>query len=341
MKKKQMLFAWAAAAILLTGCSAVLPDPLQKAEATLVPGTGTNLHSPLANDSNQDQQTVTLYFRYGKEPLLASEPRTLSIKQDEPAEKALVQALLAGPGANTPDLSRLFPEQVQVLSTIAQGSTLFVTFNDALLKPYSDEPSDWETSDIWRQEVSLRRRLAMAGLTASITENFPYQSVQVLVQQRGEISTSMRLENSYFQDPTLVSGLAAPFLRDETLLLTQENTAKVLLSTWQQKDWGRLYLYVVSRDAATGQERPALETAFAKWDESPAVLASKTTGGSVSHDGNKAVISVDLTLAHGDGLQKEILSYPLFLCRDGGIWKITYDHLTAMMNLLPSKEGGI
>jgi hypothetical protein len=231
----------------------------------------------------------------------------------------------------------LFPDQVRVLNTVPQGDVLFVTFNDALLKPYADEPTDWQSRDDWLREVPLRRRLAMAGLTASITENFSYHSVQVLVQQRSDVSTSLRLENSYFHDVSNKNGLAAPFTREEAFLLTQENTMNTIFSTWQEKDWSRLYLYVAAFNQLTGQPRPSMETAFLQWDQAPAITGFDTTGGSVSPDGSRAVMSIDLKLVMGNGQEAKFSAYPVMLFRDRGIWKISYEQLKALMDLMPGK----
>ncbi len=340
MYKRVLMVLLAAALFLVSGCAALLPDPLQKAEATMVPGVTANLHSPLANANNRDTQTVTLYFRYGKEPMLAAEARVISVSQNESEEKALVQALLNGPGAGSTELSRLFPDQVQVINTIPQGDVLFVTFNEALLRPYADEPSDWQAREEWQREVPLRRRLAMAGLTASIIENFPYQSVQVLVQQRSDVSTSLRLENAYFHDNSMPRGLSAPFKRDESLLLNQENTLRTVISAWQERDWSRLYLYIAAFNPHGGQPRPSIETALLKWDTSPSITGFDTTGGSVSHDGARAVMNTDLKLVIGNGKETSFTSFPVMLFRDRGIWKITYEQLAALMDLMAGEEAG-
>lgn len=338
MQKRCLMAVCLAALLFVSGCAALLPDPLQKAEATIMPGVTAALHSPLANENNRDAQTVTLYFRYGREPMLAGENRVLSVSPNESAEKALVQALLDGPGAGSTELNRLFPDKVQVLNTVSQGEVLYVTFSDALLRPYADEPNDWQAREDWRREVKLRRRLAMAGLTASVTENFPYHSVQVLVQQRSDVSTSLRLENAYFHDENMPGGLASPFKREESLLLTQENTLRTVIAAWQEKDWSRLYLYVAAYNPFSGQPRPSMDTAFSQWDRAPAVTGYDTTGGSVSHDGFRAVVSADLTMVLGGGQETSFSTYPVKLFRDRGIWKIPYEQLMALMHLIPGKE---
>ena len=337
MKKTCLAALLLGCMLLATGCAALLPDPMEKARTTMVPGVTAQLHSPLASESNRDSQTVTLYFRYGQEPILAAEARVLSVSQDEAAEKALVQALLNGPGAGSTELTRLFPDQVQVLNTISQGDVLYVTFDDALLRPYSDEPSDISGREDWQREIMLRRKLAMAALTASLTENFSYKSVQVLVQQRSDISTSLRLENSYFQDERIPGGLATPFVREESLLLTQENTVRTILSAWQEKDWNRLYLYLASFNPASGQSRLSQEAAYESWDNAPSVTAFETTGGSVSPDGSKAVVSVDYKLVMGDEQETAVSGCPVMLYRDKGIWKMTYEQLMILMNAARGK----
>lgn len=338
MKKHCMLAALIAVMFVVSGCTTIFPDPLQKAESTPVPGITAALHSPLTSDNDRNNQMMTLYFRYGREPMLAAEARYVAVSQNESAELALVKAMLSGPGAGTTDLTRLFQEQVQVINTISHGDILYVTFNDALLKPYSDEPSEWQNSAEWQREVIIRRKLAMAGLTASIIENFPYQSVQVLVQQRSDVSTSLRLDNAYFQDASKPNGLALPFKRDESLLLTQENTIKTIIAAWQEKDWSRLYNYLASYNQSDGQARPSRETAFAQWDNAAAVTGVETTGGSVSPDGSRAVVNVSMTLNSGNELEKSVFDCPVTLHRDKGIWKISYEQLTTLMNLTAEQE---
>lgn len=338
MNKRLLLIFFVALACLVSGCASLLPDPMKKAEVTMVPGVTAALHSPLASENNRDVQTATLYFRFGREPMLASEARELSVSLNESAEKAVVQALLDGPGAGVPELVRLFPEQVQVLSAVSQEGILYITFNEALLRPYADEPNDWQVREEWRTEVPLRRRLAMAGLTATIIENFPYQSVQVLVQQRGDVSTSLRLENAYFHSQELSGGLAAPFKRDESLLLTQRNTVLAILGAWQEKDWSRLYQYVSSGGASGSEERPSTQNAFLRWDQAAALTKYGATGGSVSHDGSRAVVSVDITLARGGEPEQSLAAWPVMLTRERGIWKVSFEQLTALMQLVPAKE---
>ncbi len=125
--------------VLLTGCSPMVPDPLEKATTTLVPGTNTQIHSPIAQQETGDTYNAVLYFRFMQEDLLAQESRKIHVSMDQSLEKSLVAALMQGPGASSPELRRLFSGQVAVISTLSQGNTLFVTLSESvLLEPMVD-----------------------------------------------------------------------------------------------------------------------------------------------------------------------------------------------------------
>ena len=120
------LFPLLLLAVLLSGCA------LQEASppvATLVPDTDTVMPAAEAPEALTDTFEAVLYFRYGTEPYLAAETRTLSRLPSEAPELTLIQALLEGPGTRSDALSATFPDGVKVISTARQGTTLFVTLS--------------------------------------------------------------------------------------------------------------------------------------------------------------------------------------------------------------------
>ena len=318
MKRLTLSLALAACALLLTGCMTSAQNPLMKAEATDVPGLSMELHAAQASEANVSAVSATLYFRYLDEPLLAGEDRTLMVRRDESAELAIVRALLEGPSAGHSDLRRLFSENVEVMSVVTREDILYVTFNEALLTE-DDVPQDWQTDPAWRQEAPLKRRLALQSVAASLSEHAPCAGVQFLVYRENEVQPSLRLENSYFLDGG--TGLSEPVARDETLLLTPQHTAERILALWQARDYAALYLY------AAAEGKPGYEQAAAQLDACPALTAYTASGGSVSGDGRRAVVSVALAMENG-----ELPSWPLPLTRENGVWKITFAQLLRMMD---------
>lgn len=123
------------------------------------------------DDAAATDTSALIWYRYGDEPMLAAERRTVSRLPNEPYEKALLRLLLEGPSLDAPALCGLFPAGTRVISTSRQGEMLFVTLSYQLMNGYSDEPSNWRSDTAWAQEVPLRRRLAMQAIAATVTEN--------------------------------------------------------------------------------------------------------------------------------------------------------------------------
>lgn len=318
MKKIAVWMMLGALCLLLCGCMASPPDSLIRSDADpsalISAGTQEMLDQPRA---------VSLYFRYKDTGYLAPEQRLLSVGPDETLEMALVQALIQGPSATQSAFSPLFPAGTKVLSVTSQGDTLFITFNEALLSRYSDEPKDL-TAAGWKTEAPLRRRLCMDSLTATLTEAGLCTRVQVLVYQENNQSISMRLPSSYFlqgDEDHLVSFLT----RNEDTLLTPHNAAHLLLNAWMTQDWETLYAMV------HGAGRPGETAAIDAFSAAHVLTSFTLSPGDVSLDGRRAILSVHMTL-RGEGQDVSWEGYPLRMVREEGIWKMEYDQLFTMMN---------
>ena len=312
---------------LLCGCMAEVANPLAGAEATPLPGVPLQLHAASASDTNVTTLQATLYYRFLNQPMLACETRTLSVSRDESNEMAIVKSLLEGPSVGHSDLQKLFPATVAVESVVARGHTLFITFNEALLVDDS-VPADWANLQEWVAEAPLKRRLMIQSLVASITENSAYTGVQILVNHSNQAQASLRLENSYFLGDS--QGLSQPQTRDESLLLTPENTAACLLSAWQSGDFETLYAFLMP--STRGEPKPSYQTLVTELDQLYPLSAFQVQGGgSVSADGQSAVLTVDLVLLK-DGVPAFFKSYPLFLTRENNIWKLRYSDLQHLVS---------
>jgi len=322
MKRKPRLLLLALALVLpllLSGCYEQL-NPLVKNEATAAPGLSEELYAASADDSNVSRINATLYFRYLDEPMLVGESRVITVRSDQRPEQAIIEALLAGPSAGNADLRRLIPADAQIEGVSNNGRVLFVTFNEAFLA--DDIPDDWANNEAWVTEAPLLRELITQSIVASVTESYPYTGVQFLVHRENEIQTSLRLDNEYFLDGS--EGLSEPVIRDETLLLTPHNTVEAILGAWSQKDFERMYKYL----AQSG--KPAYSAFVETFAQAPAVEVLSISGGSVYPDGQAAVVTVFLRLI-AQGEEEQLLSYPLQLMRENGVWKMEYSRLTALL----------
>ena len=319
MKKRMLGVAalTAALALLLAGCTAAPPDSLMR--------TDTDRSQLISADTDAltpDTAQYALYFRYGSTEYLAAEERTVTVQRNETPEKAIVQALIDGPSVTSSSLLPLFPPDTQVLAVNKQGGTLFVTFSEALLGRYSDEPVD-VGAEPWITELPLRRHLCMDALAATLTEAQLCNQVQVLVYRSNAQSNSMRLQAGFY-DRSLDESLLPPLTRNEDALLTPHNTLTAVLKAWMSQDWLSLYNWV-ARDA-----RPGEEAAFDAFTSGRTLTGFEVSAGNVSMDGQCAVLTVQLSL-RSQGEDVVITGYPVILTRDSGLWRIRYDQLNAMM----------
>lgn len=305
--------------LLLSGCYEQL-NPLAKNEATAVPELSEALYAAAADESNINVIKATLYFRYLDEPMLAAESRLITVRRDQRPEQAIVEALLSGPSAGNADLRRMIPGDTQVEAVSNNGQVLFVTFSEEFLS--DGIPEDWASTDAWREEAPLLRKLITQSVVASVTESYPYTGVQFLVHRKNEVQTSLRLDNAYFLDGS--TGLSEPIIRDEALLLTPQATVKTILNAWAQKDFQRIYKYLAQSD------KPAYSALVETLNLAPSVEVLSVSGGSVYLDGQAAVVTVLIRLIL-DGGQEQTLNYPLQLIRENGVWKMRYECLMAIV----------
>lgn len=303
-------------ALLLTGCMTSPPDALLR-EGT----EGQHLISASTAELSPDSRTITLYFRYGASAYLAPEQREIQLKRNESLEKAMVEALIQGPDASDPALSALFPPGTEALAATAQGDTLFITFNEAFLGRYADEPTDAASG-----EGILRRQLCLQSLAAALTEEGLCTQVQVLVYRSAVQTASMRLQKG-FLNRTNDDALLPPVTRDESCLLTPYNAADLILQAWQAQDWATLYDLTARDTGSAGKTRAGEQNAFAAFSAARTLTGYTLSPGNVSFDGQRAVLTVSLET--GDQTAQ---GYPLMLLREEGIWKMDYTRLINMMN---------
>ena len=311
--KKAVLWLLILAAICLSGCAISPPDSLKRTGVE-----SRSLISASTADLAPDERAVALYFRYQDSSFLAPEARTVVVQRNESLEKAIVQALIAGP-LNT-ELSPLFPTGSEVVSTSTQDGTLFVTLNEAFLGRYADEPGDISTGP-WKTEGPLRRQLCLDAMAATLTEAGLCDRVQVLVQRDLGHASSMRLQAGFLNRSGDTSMLP-PIVRNESVLLTPHNAAECVLNAWLRQDWDALSLFCV--------HAPGEQSVFEAFEAAKVLVGFELSPGSVAYDGQRAVVTAKLTL-RGDNQDVEISGYPLRLIREEGLWKTDYEALLSMM----------
>ena len=116
--------------------------------------------------------------------------------------------------------------------------------------------------------------------------------------------------------------------RDEALLLTPLNTARVMLSLWQSRDWQRLYRYIARRDPATGTERISYRDFVTAMENLPMLTDFSVEGGGVND--SRATLTLSATVLEG-GRELKQEGRVVRLCREDGLWRATVTMLTGWM----------
>lgn len=281
--------------------------------------------------NSSKELNATLFFRFHHQEYLACETQKITLTSNESLEKKVVEALLNGPSGSTTELVSLFPEETQVINTISQGNTLLITFSSGLLSNYLDQPTDWQGDDFWRVEISLRRKLAMTSLAATIMETFRYDTVQVLVEPTGSENSSMRLQNSYYQNPILVNGTAPALFYDSEYILTPLLTAQIILSAWESKDWEALYPFISMKDHWDLSFKPTFEQIRSELISAPALINFSLSPSSPSGDGQLCAFALDYTVQTHPELPSNQKNTVLRLIRENNIWKISFSDLKTLM----------
>ncbi len=255
--------------------------------ATMVPVT------PYAEQQQQDEVAVTLYFRYMSIGYLAQERRVIAVPRDQTIEMCILRALMTGPSADHTELAPLFPAGVSVLRAQREGDMLTVTLSHEFLEPPPDAPADWSNYAYWRTEVPRRRYLAVCAITNALTEDGRFSRVEVLISTGPDDTLGQRMVRSMFDaeesDPMR---LMEPQPRTEAVVLTPQRAAQVALGAWQHKDWVTLYALLAQN---SGEALPA-QTDFianmAAVDKS--LLNYNVSVGTVTIDGASATVCIDV-----------------------------------------------
>lgn len=324
--KRCALLALLTLSLLLTSCASLLPDPVRDAVGTLSPEEEAVFPAAQAPESAAARREVTLYFRYGDQPYLAPEIRTVTIAADQSLEMVLLQELSKGPGSRSTQLTAALPEGCGFIAAVSQERTLFVTLGSSILKGWTDEPADWTASAYWQVEAPLRRQLCVQSIVATLTENCDYDQVQFLVEQTNVLRDSLRLRQSWFLDGADDTVLSDPIPRQEELLLSPGNTLRALLDAWKSRDAALLYGYLT--------QRPDLADCQQAVTDAPLLLSYAFSGGAVSPDGQTIHYTLRLCWQDTSGQSRETSGLAVRLTRVDGLWKLPWAQFTQLIQAM-------
>ncbi len=336
-KRKYAVYAWVILiCVLLTGCKPLPIDParqhvatdFQEPKVTLVP------ISPIAPETQSDERSVMLYFQFANEPYLSTETRVIEATLGEPIEYRIISELIKGPSADHPELGSLIHPNARVLSVDQNEGLLFITLSkEFLFAPYA-APKNWEEDEYWQREVILRRRLALASIVNSISEQGKYSKIQLLVDPDNEGETPPnRVYRSLFyhdvkRDDKVLLDMVGRF---EDVILNPSNTIIIAISSLQSKNWEPLYKYIAFRDL-NGVLRPSREEFIEAMMSLGISIESYTVGNTqVSNNGQTATVSIKYTYLRKDDSSVIESTLPVKLVREAEVWKLVYPSLVSLM----------
>lgn len=321
--KKQRTLLSLVLILLLSGCSDRTYWGGASSQPTFEPGISAPIITPYQETYQSKAQAVSLYYRMRGENFLSREMSYVDMLIDKTFEESLIQALIHGPSPSQMELTGVFVPGTKVVRVGYEGDILFVTLSHHFLETPPDIPPNWQEDPSLREDVLLRRRLALASIVSTITEETSYTSVQLLVSANEDDTAGRRIARSEIFSEEKSNALLAPVMRTETYLLTHYSAATIILDCIQNKDYERLYRFVI--DAPT--ENTFLQEMY---EYQSTLTAFSISSGMVSSDGLTAMLVADLTFLNSSGILLEH-HFPLRIAHENSLWKIQYEMLRRIM----------
>jgi hypothetical protein len=280
--------------------------------------------NPDAEAANKATAEVTLYFSYRGEELLAGETRQINVPVNDKTEAAVIRELIAGPSTGRDKLTGLFWGTVKLVSVDSTADILFVTLSNDFVSA-SPVKSSLESGSF-----ATQKKLAILSIVNTIVEMGNYSRVQIQVDREGSKIGERITENEagWSSDS---SNYLEPLGWAGDIVLTPEKTLQEALTSFQNKDWTRLYDFTAynSPDGTVKPDKAAFSDALSTQGN---ILESySATGTNVSYNGQTAVVMLDYSIntRSGDTISKT--GIPVVMVRENDIWALSY---TSLVNVL-------
>jgi len=278
------------------------------------PPKETKQINPDEEAANKEKVSITLYFGYKDEFLLAGEPRVIDAPINGRLETAVLKELIKGPSPENQTLSALIDPGLQVESVSESGEYLFVTLNNVFLESFRD---------VTTEEGKKKQQLAVYSIVNTMVELGGYSRVQLFVDIDGSgLGQRIKMSDAGFENTG--DALLEPMGFTGGIVLNPKNTVAEFLKSYANKDYERMYDFIAGHDPS-GDERPIEEeflsgvVSFNSGIEEYAVMDYY-----MSPDGISCVAFMNFKVTKTNGTSQEMTDIPLILVREENIWKISY-----------------
>ncbi len=280
--------------------------------------------NPKAEAANKDTSSVTLYFGYRGEDLLAGETRKINVPVSDTLEVAVLKALIGGPSADRDELARLFWDGVELVGVSSNEDILFVTLSDKFVSTDPGEISLVEGS------VSDQKRLAIYSIVNTVVEMGKYSRVQIYVDREdNEMGERITRGEAGWSDDQ--GAYLEPLAREAALVLTPENTLREALESFAMKDWMRLYEFTAytSPDSTVKPDTAAFSDALTAAGNG--LESYNITSSNVSSDGKTCVVMLDYSVRTKERGTIDRKDINVVMVRANDIWQLSYTSLVKLL----------
>jgi len=316
-----------------SGC-ALLPGGLTRQQPTNEPGVSRSLLSPYlyAEHANkyftyqEQERKWALYYRMSDENFLVRVMRSCDINKS--LEESLIEALIKGPERGLKDLTGVFHTDTRIIRTDSEGDTLLLTLSYHFLEAPSEAPPDLQANPRHirpKSDIYLQRRLALASIVSTITEETQYTAVQLIVTSDENDTLGRRISKAdlFESEPDEPDELLAQEKRSEEYLLTHYNAAEIILNSIKSKKYNTLYKFVSGSPSES-------KFFFEMYDYDYALMDFTLSSGMVSNDGQNAILIADLHFESAGG-ERYVEQYSMRIEQENSLWKIKYETLKRML----------
>ncbi len=271
---------------------------------------------PIVSGGRRQAVWMTLYFRQGDTPYLAAEHRQVDVPAGESIEAAAVARLIEGPQSH--GLSALIGKNIELLSTEAQGDTLYLDFSDTILFRPINNPSD--------RAIDAKLRLTAQSIANTAIDCGRYARVQIYVNgappKRSDFGFDT--DNANGDRPLPALGFTNEVVMDA------QRALESALDAAKNRDWQAL-ARMLATDAGVDLSSSGAETLRKNWENLPYRIIDWEVAG--RSDGAEELFRIDLHYLHDDGHESSRAGIPVKMSRENETWKVSLEALNRLIEI--------